>query len=280
MLGLKEDTKVEVNENDYKDDMSLSVTDIKEKKKPRKKKQKERKGRKCEIRAGPICYKCKVNFEDVDIERIHMDECACYWCLLCANEQSKPSSKSSLKLKRNSPDSVAFKNETKEETINEFINALSKSSDDEKESIMNYMDRQDFDFVYFTWLKYSKVTALKISKDLEFGENMRKSFSKVYRNLVTVNTFLSNENITLIEKIWGATLNYSHRNTTIDLVILRLMEFALSKLNDKNEDNELFTSKQIQELMTLWTDRKILNEKDSVLKNLYHKISLIIFNKI
>lgn len=277
-LSLNEET--EKTKQNLNDEMSLSVTEVNEKKKQRKKKLKERKGRKCELKAGPVCSNCKDKFKDVELERIHVDNCTCYWCDLCDKENGKPSIKTALKVKRNSPDVVDFKNTIDDNTIIEFINAMDQSNNTERNSILEYMEKQDFDFVYFTWLKYSKVTSTKISKDLEFGENGKRSFSKVYKNLINLNSFLSVENLNLIEKIWGASVTYTHRNHTIDLIILRLMELALDRLNNKNESTILFNSKPIQDLMVWWTDRKILCEEDQVAKNLYNKISLIIFNKL
>ena len=266
---------VEKDTKNNDDEMSLSVTEPQTKKKPRAKKPKERKGRKCELRAGPICNNCKDVLKDYDIERLHIPNCSCYWCTLCLNEQKKPNIKNSLKLKRHSPDTSNFKNEVREETIHEFIYALDQASDSERHSMFEYMEKQDFEFVYFTWLKYSKVTGPKLIKDIDFNEDLKRQFSRVYKNLIMVNTLLSDDNVKLVEKIWGATVTYGHRNHTVDSVILKMMEWSLSKINTK-EDNFLFTSKSIQELMKLWTDRKILNETDSVLKNLYNKISLII----
>lgn len=270
---------VEKDAKNNDDEMSLSVTEPQTKKKPRAKKPKERKGRKCELRAGPICHNCKDTLQDYDPERLHIPDCTCYWCTLCLNEQKKPNAKNSLKIKRQSPDTSNFKNDISEETINEFIYALDQASDNERSNIFDYMEKQDFEFVYFCWLKYSKITGAKLSKDVEFGEDLKKQFSRVYKNLVMVNTLLSANNVQLIEKIWGATITYGHRNHTIDSVILKMMEWGLAKINSK-EENLLFTSKAVQELMRLWTDRRILNETDSVLKNMYNKISLIILDKI
>lgn len=252
----------------------------------------ERIGRLCEKKRGPVCHSCSLT-EIVDIGdeiRVHKEGCVCYWCNLCKLERERRTqicqtnkvlvNCDHLKLVEDNEEFLnLFEKPFDLDKLKNIILQMTNLRDDVLEKCFIYLDKQDFDTVFWGYVKLSSTFKKTIGKELELSKFLRSNIDKKLDTQKTCYMLMQKRCSDMLSTYWNSEIKHPNIDKNLEQISIYLTILCRNSLFDKKKITFDWNSAHIEALFEKWAGWKKHIASDDTVKNLYEKIELKLFNK-